>query len=528
MNERSTEHRLDLLFTEEEPWSELERLARRPPPDLIACLRERLPRLRGAALDRCVELLAGLGAAGQPLLVELLGRGKKVTASALVALSKEGTCLRYDELSPWLDSRDERVLRAAIGAAGFVDDHRLAQRVFAHWEGERRLDVALCLGRMRAKEHTADLVDLLVGRHGELGPVHWEFVAVALEAMADPAAVPAVRQLLREAPESRVWSLVQILRAASREDRLADWISPEQEYDVEALRRAWLAERSSPLGVRSFTGVHASLAEILLCGTSRVRLGYPPMVSAGSWPRWGRALTIDGTVLYRANSDCPTCETFLAWAGAERPRIDADQVGQALAHVPELSASWLRRIEPALTPLPSGRAYVALVELELERIDLATKERSWYADRDRYRESQDPDSDPDDLPTGSTWPGTAHYQAKALIRSDPPTAVTVMPTQSLDDFDEALMGERIASLGTGQRPAALALGWFEHRDIVGEFPEAVLQLVVLDGHHTVEAYARSDRPARLIVVAPFAFGSVRATREHLSQLATAGTTGSAG
>lgn len=522
IREPSTERRLDLLFTEEVPWSELQRLFRQPPPDLIACLRQRLPRLRGADLHRCVEILAGLGAAGQPLLVELLGRSKKVTASALVALSKEGTGLRYDELSPWLDSRDVRVLQAAIGAAGFVDDHRLAQRVFAHWEGERRLDVALCLGRMRATEHTADLVDLLAGRLDELENRQWEFVAVALESMADPAAIPAVRQLLREAPENRVWSLVQILRAASGEDRLADWISPEQEYDLEALRRAWLAKESPPLGLRSFTGVCPSLAEILLCGASRVRLGYPPMVSAGSWPRWSRALTIDGTVLYHANSDCPTCETFLAWAGAERPRVDADQVGQALAHVPELSEGWLRRIEPALTPLPSGRAYVALVELELERVDLAIKERSWYADRDRYRESQDPDCDPDDLPTGSTWPGTAHYQAKALIRRDPPTAVTVMPTQSLDDFDEALIDMRIASLGAGERPAALALGWFEHRTVVGEFPEAVLQLVILDGHHTVEAYARSGRPARLIVVAPFAFGSVRATREHLALLATTG------
>jgi len=523
VNERSTQRRLDLLFKDEEPWSELERITRQPPADLLACLRERLPRLRGAALDRSVELLAGLGAAGQPLLIELLGRTPKVTASALVALTKEGTRLDYEGLSPWLDSTDAKVLRAAIGAAGFVDDPRLVRRVFAHWHGERRLDVALCLGRMRATEHTADLVDLLAGRLDKLEPSRWEFVAVALESMADPAAIPALRRLLREAPERRVWSLVQILRAASREDRLADWISPEQKYDVEALRRAWLAEESPPLGVRSFTSISPSLAELLLCGTSRVRMGYPLMVSAGSWPRWSRALTVDGTVLYHANSDCPTCETFLAWAGAERPRVDADQVGQALAHVPELSAGWLRRIEPALTPLPSGRAYVALTRLDLERIDGATKERSWYAARDRYRESDDPDCELADLlPTGSTWPGIAHYQAKALIRRDPPTAVTVMPTQSLDDFDEAVIAERMASFDAGRHPAALALGWFEHRDIVGEFPEAVLQLVVLDGHHTVEAYARRGLPARLVVVAPFAFGAVRATREHLAQLAVTG------
>ncbi len=514
-----TTARLHRLYTDKDPWAELERLARDPPADLIDRLREEIPGQRAAQLDLTVQLLAKLGAAGQPLLISLLGRTPKLTAAALVALSTEGTPLDRETLSPWLDAEESAIRRAAIGAAGFARDPRLVERVFAHWRGEHRLDVALSLARMGAKEHTGDLVDLLAGRLGELTPSAWEFVAVALESMADPGSIPALRQLLRDVPEERVWSIVQILRAASGEDRLADWISPEQTYDREALRRAWLEETPPEVGVRRVEPSSPSLAEVLLSGTSRLRMGYPPTISAGNWPRWSRALYVDERVLYHANSDCPTCETFLAWAGAERPRVDADQVGQALAHVPELSEPWLRRIEPALVPLPSGRALVALLELPLERIDAGDQERSWYADRERYRESDAPDDDPWDLSTTEgVWPGTPHYQATGLLRPKPPTALTVLPTQPIDAFDDEVLAARRRSFDAGERPAALALGWFEERYVAGQYPEAVLQLVILDGHHTVEAYARAGLPARLVVVAPYAFGSVRATRELLTQL----------
>jgi hypothetical protein len=436
---------------------------------------------------------------------------------SLRAMSVPGTPLDHDRLLPYLRSRDDGIVGAAIGAAGFVCDPRLVAEVFAHWDGPRRLDVALYLGRVRATQHTPDLLDLLAGRLGGLEHQAWEHCTVALELMADPACVAEVRSLLRAAPAERVWSLVQILRAATGEDRLADWIDAGGRYDVEVLRRAWLEASTGPLGLRSFEPRAPLLAEILVQGTARVRMGYPAMITAGNWARWERALYYDGEILYHANSSCPTCETYLGRAGASRPRVDADRVGKALSHVPSLSRSLLEALEPALIPLPAGRALVALVDVELERVDSPQQDGSWYAKRGRYRKSNDPDDDPDDesLPA-VTWPGTAHYQAVELLAVEPPTSLTVLPTQSIDAFDEQVIARRTAALDDGLRPAALAVGWFEHRDVVGRYPEAMLQLVVLDGHHTLEAHARLRRPARLLVVCPFSFGSIQGAYEQLA------------
>jgi hypothetical protein len=516
MAEELTDRRLDALFSSEDPWDLLGQLTRDPPHDLVARIGARLGDLGEQQLDLVVQLLAGLGGPGRPLLLDLLGRGDRVTARTLEALSIPETPLDHERLLPWLQSSNGEVVQAAIGAAGFVGDPGLVPEVFRHWDTPRRLDVALCLGRMRAVQHTSDLVDLLAGELGGIERQPWEHCVVALELMADPSCVPEVLQLLKTAPADRVWSLVQILRAATGEDRLADWIDAEGGYDVQVLRRAWLEAPAGPAGIRSFEARTSSMAEILLQGTGRVRMGYPAMVTAGSWARWSRALYCDGEVLYHANSDCPTCETFLRRAGASRPRVEADQVGEALSHVTTLSRSLLEALEPALLPLPAGRALGAVIDVDLERIDPQRQDGSWYAKRVRYRKSDDPDDEP---PPGGTWPGTAHYQAIELLATDPPTSLTVLPTQPIEAFDERAIAQRTNALRDGRHPAGLAVGWFEHRDIVGSFPEAMLQLVVLDGHHTIEAYARARRPARLVVVCPFAFGSIRGAREHLLRLA---------
>jgi len=472
------------------------------------------------AEQRLDALLTSDDEAARPLLLDLLGRGSRVTARVLRALSIHGTPLDHDRLLPWLQSSEEEVVKAAIGAAGFVGDPRLVPAVFRHWDGPRRLDVALCLGRMRATRHTADLLALLGGKLGELEHQPWEHCTVALELMADPSCVLEVRRLLEHAPEDRVWGLVQILRAATGEDRLADWIDAEGRHDMNVLRRAWLEHRAGPSGLRSFEPQTASLAEILLQGTGRVRMGYPAGTTASSWARWGRALYCDGEILYHASSDCPTCETYLGRAGASCPRVDADRVGKALSHVTGSSRSLLEALEPALIPLPAGRALVAIVDIRLERVDLQHQQASWYARRGDYRRSDDPTDDPNDVtPPAATWPGTAHYQAIDLLATTPPTSLTVLPTQPIDAFDEQVITERTNALRNGQRPAALAVGWFEHRDVDGRYPEAMLQLVVLDGHHTIEAHARARAPVRLVVVCPFDFGAIRGAREHLSRLA---------
>ncbi|CAN0546552.1 unnamed protein product, partial [Laminaria digitata] len=83
-----------------------------------------------------------------------------------------------------------------------------------------------------------------------------------------------------------------------------------------------------------------------------------------------------------------------------------------------------------------------------------------------------------------------------------------MATESLDAFDEAVIAVRQAAVDRGEKPCALAVGWIEHRDIEAESEEVMIQLVVLDGHHTLEASVRSDEPARALVLFPWAYSWV--------------------
>lgn len=466
-------------------------------------------------------LLVAVGERGRAALRGLLGTHDELDRLILSMLSCSPTPLGSADLLPYLRGRSDELIQAAIGAAGFTGDLSLAPEVFRHWETTHQLDVALCLGRLRAHDYTPHLLELVARPPSQLADRQWQFAAVALEAMADPACRKDVMRLLKSAPEERVWALVQVLRRVSAVDQSGDWIPESGRGDFEKLRRSWLA-KAPPLGVLSCDIRSTRLADLVLSGTGALRLGYPEATTAGNWARWERALYWGDEVLFNANSDCPTCETYLLRAGASFPRVQADGVGHALADLREVSEAVLERLAPVLRPLPSGRYYAVLAQVPIERVDEAARDASWYAKRGGHRAPEDPSwYDPDDspLPTVS-WPGTSHYQRQDLLCATPPTSLTILPTQPLEKLDESTVAARRRAIRSGALPAALAIGWYEQRDIAGGFPEAMMQCVVIDGHHTLEAYAREGAPARLLVLYPWAFSWVPALKDAVALLTT--------
>lgn len=517
---RSTTQRIEQLLASDEPGSAFDALVSDVPPDLMEQVRARLRAGAGHRASVLIALLRAVGEPGVAALRELLGANDGLTCQILGALSCAATPLRGEDLLPLLQQGSDDVVQAAIGATGFTGDSSLAPEVFRLWDSKHQLDVALCLGRLRARHYTPYLVELVGQPVDELHGQRWEFAAVALEAMADPTCRVHVLRFLKAAPPERVWSLVQILRRVSEVDQTGDWIRAEGEGDLEALRQSWLGEPPC-VGAYAIEERAPRRAGFLLHGTGQLHLGFPPAVTAQSWPRWERALYWGDEVLFHANSTCPTCETYLRRAGATRPRIEADQVGATLAHLQVLDGPVLDRLAPVLRPLPSGRYDAVLADIPLERIDEGKRRDSWYAKRGSYRVPEDPEwSDPDDAPDPYVaWPETAHYQRPGLLETAPPTSLTVLPTQPLCDLDEATIAARREAIARGRCPGALALAWYEARSLAGSFPEAMVQCVLLDGHHTVEAYTREGRPARLLLLFPWAFSWPPDLRRALDLLA---------
>ncbi len=516
----TTEERIDQLLASEDLWASIDELSADAAPDLIDRVRGRLLAGAGDHASALVLLLARMGEQGATALCEVLGESDDLDRLVLKNLPLSRSSLSRNDLLPFLRRDSDDLARIAISAAGLSGDLSLAPEVFRHWDSELRLDVALCLGRLRAKDYTPHLVELVELPSERLSDRKWEFAAVALEAMTDPASRAHVLELLKTAPTKRVWSLVQILRRISDFDLSGDWIAEDGKGDLEELRQSWLGPAPSP-GLDSVEIRSANVGQLLLHGTGEIRLSYPPATSVGSWPRWDRALYWGDDVLFNANSDCPTCETYLRRTGTTSPRLEADRVGQALADVAELSTGVLESLAPMLGPLPSGRYHVALTLVPVERIDESMRDSSWYAKRGELRLPDDPEwDDPDERPAPMVcWPGTAHYQRPELLRASPPTSMTILPTQPLQDVDESTVASRRDAIRNGQRPAVLALAWYEHRDIEGGYPEAMLQCVVLDGHHTLEAYAREGRPAQLLLLLPWAFSWVPALKGAIDLLA---------
>jgi hypothetical protein len=223
---------------------------------------------------------------------------------------------------------------------------------------------------------------------------------------------------------------------------------------------------------------------------------YDAPAPGSSWPRWSKSLLIDGKPLYEVGSDCGTCETCLRLVGwpAELAARRADGVRRALQDVTDLSPELLDTLGPLITALRPGHYVVTLVDLDLELVTDA--DASWWKRRGDLRYSEE-----DDAPAAwCTWPGTPHFQLRALIPGAAPTFGVMLPSQNLTTLSARTCDAHREAIRGGAHPACVALAWVESKAVEGEYVELFLLGVVLDGHHKLAAYAAQGVAARAVLV----------------------------
>ena len=77
----------------------------------------------------------------------------------------------------------------------------------------------------------------------------------------------------------------------------------------------------------------------------------------------------------------------------------------------------------------------------------------------------------------------------------------MLPTQDPGRLRDARIAEYQRAIAAGDRPLVVAAAWVDARHVASSWSERFLSLAVLNGHHRVEAYARSGVPAPVIAVA---------------------------
>src|SRR5262249_13621759 len=108
-------------------------------------------------------------------------------------------------------------------------------RIAVHLDNPRiAMHAAIALGRLRATEHTPDLV----GRLPELKGLTYTGFVVALELMNDPAAVPGLRDWLARAPDALAWGVHHALRRLTGRDPLLP-LHAGRAACAAAIRAAW-------------------------------------------------------------------------------------------------------------------------------------------------------------------------------------------------------------------------------------------------------------------------------------------------
>lgn len=414
-------------------------------------------------------------------------------------------CMDAAALEALLSGSDAAVREAAIVAAGFLGDPVLAAPVAARLEAplaDERMQAAITLGVLGAAQHAAQLLARLEAETGRT----FSAMVAALERMQARDAVPRLLEVLRTAPKAKVWELTHALwvltgvdpadprGAAARDDRA-----------LEALRTAWLGAAAAglldtppPPRLASVRELALGLASFALAyGRSRVRFDFEPPSPGATWPQWSQSLYVGGERVYDVGSTCGTCELYLrhlAW-----PQEGLEQTAAALeaADAHRGLADWIATWAPLLEQLRSGQYLVARLALAIDRIDRANLAESWFHRRQQLRAERS--EEPDFEPEPPYWPGTAHYQGPRS--GEPPTYPVIFPTQDPSRLDEARIARHQRAIAGGARPAVVALGWLDTRSIRGEHEERFLSLIILNGHHRLEAYARAQLAAPLIVVA---------------------------
>ncbi|MFV8751113.1 hypothetical protein ACNOYE_11265 [Nannocystaceae bacterium ST9] len=492
---------LDRLAHERDPWSTIHALVEANDPDLLDQARVRFVAADTELRKRLVWVIERIpGPASASLLLDWLGSASEHDRDPLLrALIQREVAIASELLDRMLDSQASQ---AVIVAAGCSGDRRLAAKIASALD-RPIVDVhaAQALGRLQARQYGPAILERLPARSG----LSQAGFVVALELMADASAIPGLLAWLPAAPDAITWDVHHALARLSGHEPVLP-ISTTREANAAAIRAAWSGfvggrELAPRVGEPSFVDA-GELRFTIDQGLARVRIDYDPPSPGSSWPRWDKSLWIGDRAIYRAGSNCGTCEARLQLAGwpSERAAELAVEIRAALADLHALTPAWFAALRPLLAGSHTGHWIAALTESAIERIDHADAARSWWTRRHGLRVPDQPDPDAELEGDDVDWPGTAHFQARELLATTPPTWAVIMPTQPLERLDESTIASHERAILAGRRPACLLLSWVDDREIRGECPERSLLSVVLDGHHKLAAYARCGVPARAVML----------------------------
>ncbi|MBN9741027.1 hypothetical protein DMP23_07865 [Amycolatopsis sp. A1MSW2902] len=426
-------------------------------------------------------LLYLLGTDSDPVLLDLLTQLR--TARLLEDVVRRGLPVPEPVLDQLI--KELGYQPPVIDAAGVSGARRRAKALGALLEDDDLCGrAALALARLGAREWTVPIARRLFASAGLMHT----FLAVALEEMGDPAAVPVLLDWLANGPEQPAWDVHRALvRLTGRSPLLP---APDD------IRRVWAAldRTAGPVPeVRDVVPDSPSALRFSVDeGRARVRVEFDAPSPGPTWPRWDQTLYIGDRARFGVGSGCETCETMLHLLGfgPAEALAGADRIREVLAGPRELTTATVRALEPLLQELETGHYRMLLADLPLERV--RTAERSWWWLR-RTGTRSAWEGDPD-------WPGIEHFQAPRSIPGEMPAYGSVVPSQPLDALDPVTVGRYAEAIARGERPAALLLAWAEDRYISAEWPERFVLGVVLDGHHRLAAYAAAGVPARLVLL----------------------------
>lgn len=424
-------------------------------------------------------------------------------AAAIRALAPYLSPADSSTLAALIRHEDESVRVAAIIAAGHAREQSVARLVAARLDAtseEERMQAAITLGHLGAQEVAPALAERLTKDKGRV----FQAVVSSLEMLRSPTVVPVLVNKLRDVTDDQVWDVAHALAVISGVDVAVDpRAAPGQ------VRKVWLSAAAKDMlatvpaaRVANVTRGDAGFSSFdVFFGRGDVQIDFDPPEPGATWPRWGRSLLVRGQRVLDIGSTCGTCESLLrfgAW-----PAEDVSRLAHILEdrHGKMDLFTWVKSWEPLLCRLRAGRYLAADLTLPVERIDSMRKRDSWFVRRNELRVDED-DAGEAAAPLSDAelfWPGVTHYQGPR--ESVPPTYPVVLPLTDPGALDAMAVDRFAAAIGEGERPPVVAYAWLDAREVEARWAERFLYLAVLNGHHRLEAYARTGVPARIVAVA---------------------------
>lgn len=340
----------------------------------------------------------------------------------------------------------------------------------------------------------AEFAPLLVSKlKSEPAPRVASAYCAALEMLAERSVIGELTRWLERCPDTQVWDVCRVLRRL----RAIDPLVPVG-ANIQQLRQLWLDAGEQAPAVQNVEGNNESVRFDVTSGRGQIRIDFDlPKKGTSNWARWNRSLLVGERSLYSVGSTCGTCETLLMLTGFPPARaLDiSEKLSATMQEQAPLDSQWVHTWSPILTQLQTGHYLGATLSLPVERVD--SGDASWMTRRQEFRLEANPGwpSD-DDIPP---WPETPHFQGP-MFEEPLRTYWVALPSQNLAALDEERVQYYMQRIENGHRPSALALGWMEDRYVQAEWNERVVALVLLDGHHKMEAYARLQEPASIIAL----------------------------